>query len=88
MRSSSWVLCKRSQGSSQTQWHCPACGDKWTAGVGLEMRLLVVYGESDEKNACYRWGDHEPNVTNWAEGVLDFLRKVELVQMINNKKIE
>eukprot|EP00971_Amphidinium_carterae_P344735 6485309-Amphidinium_carterae.1 len=88
MRSSSWVLCKKSHGASQTQWHCPACGDKWTAGVGLNMRLLVVYGESDDKNACYRWGDHAANVTNWAEGVLDFLRKVELVQMIDNTKID
>eukprot|EP00971_Amphidinium_carterae_P029743 585332-Amphidinium_carterae.1 len=54
----------------------------------MEMRLLVVYGETKEQNACYRWGDHEPNVTNWAESVLDYLRKVELVLMINNKKIE
>eukprot|EP00971_Amphidinium_carterae_P302957 6019516-Amphidinium_carterae.1 len=87
MRSNSWVLCKRSPGSTHTQWHCPACGDKWSAGSGLDVRLLVVYGEDEQSNVCFRWGKHEDSIYHWAEAVLDYLRQCELVTFLNNKRI-
>eukprot|EP00971_Amphidinium_carterae_P110337 2186078-Amphidinium_carterae.1 len=69
------------------QWHCPACGDKWSGGTGLPFRLLVVYGEQEEDNVCYRMGTHPHATETWAENVLDYLRKVELVHTINAKPI-
>eukprot|EP00971_Amphidinium_carterae_P025297 499497-Amphidinium_carterae.1 len=35
----------------------------------------------------HRWGHHEQAKDTWAENVLDYLRKVELVQTLNGKTI-
>eukprot|EP00971_Amphidinium_carterae_P077543 1532532-Amphidinium_carterae.1 len=75
MKTNGWVFCRKSLGSKQTQWHCPACGDKFACNTGLANRLLVVYGDTNGDNVCYRWGHHELSSDTWAENVLDYLRK-------------